>query len=117
VTRDRIAADSEIRPHTSTISWPIRTLKTRAVTDDLKGMSDALHGLSGDHVAICIVHLIRNSLDFANWKEGKLMATALRADLDGADRRSDERRAGHVRARSVGPDVCDPSPTATHRSR
>jgi transposase-like protein len=26
----------------------------------------------------CIVHLIRNSLDFASWKERKLLAAALR---------------------------------------
>src|SRR5438477_11817208 len=61
-------------------------LKTRgchdiliAVTDGLKGMSDALAAIfPATTLQTCIVHLIRNSLDFANWKERKPMATALR---------------------------------------
>ena len=62
-------------------------LKTRgcadiliAVTDGLKGMSDALAAIfPATTLQTCIVHLIRNSLDFANWKERKPLATALRA--------------------------------------
>jgi transposase-like protein len=62
-------------------------LKTRgcqdiliAVTDGLKGMSEALAAVFPDTtLQTCIVHLIRSSLDFANWKERKPMATALRA--------------------------------------
>ena len=61
-------------------------LKTRgcediliAVTDGLKGMSEALAAVyPATTLQTCIVHLIRHSLDFANWKERKLMATALR---------------------------------------
>ena len=61
-------------------------LKTRgcqdiliAVTDGLKGMSDALAAVFPETtLQTCIVHLIRHSLDFANWKERKLMAVALR---------------------------------------
>jgi putative transposase len=61
-------------------------LKTRgcqdiliAVTDGLKGMSEALAAVyPPTTLQTCIVHLIRNSLDFANWKERKPMATALR---------------------------------------
>src|SRR5215212_5747482 len=61
-------------------------LKTRgcqdiliAVTDGLKGMSEAL-ATAYPHTTLqtCIMHLIRHSLDFANWKERKPMATALR---------------------------------------
>jgi putative transposase len=50
-----------------------------AVTDGLKGMADALEA-SYPHTTLqtCIVHLIRNSLDFANWKERKPLASALR---------------------------------------
>ena len=70
-------------------------LKTRgcqdiliAVTDGLKGMSEALAAVfPGTTLQTCIVHLIRNSLDFANWKERKPMAAALRADLHGGERR------------------------------
>jgi len=61
-------------------------LKTRgcqdiliAVTDGLKGMSEALAAVfPAASLQTCIVHLIRASLDFANWKERKPMATALR---------------------------------------
>jgi putative transposase len=61
-------------------------LKTRgchdiliAVTDGLKGMSEALAAVYPQTtLQTCIVHLIRASLDFANWKERKPMATALR---------------------------------------
>jgi putative transposase len=61
-------------------------LKTRgcqdiliAVTDGLKGMSEALAAVFPQTtLQTCIVHLIRQSLDFANWKERKPMATALR---------------------------------------
>jgi transposase-like protein len=61
-------------------------LKTRgcqdiliAVTDGLKGMSEALAAVYPQTtLQTCIVHLIRHSLEFANWKERKPMATALR---------------------------------------
>src|SRR3954447_6007812 len=62
-------------------------LKTRgcgdiliAVTDGLKGMAEALGAVyPATTLQTCIVHLIRNSLDFANWKERKPLAAALRA--------------------------------------
>jgi len=61
-------------------------LKTRgcqdiliAVTDGLKGMSEALNAVfPATTLQTCIVHLLRNSLDFANWKERKPLAAALR---------------------------------------
>lgn len=61
-------------------------LKTRgcqdvliAVTDGLKGMSEALAAVyPATTLQTCIVHLIRNSLDFANWKARKPLALALR---------------------------------------
>jgi putative transposase len=61
-------------------------LKTRggqdiliAVTDGLKGMSEALAAVFPETtLQTCLVHLIRSSLDFANWNERKPMATALR---------------------------------------
>jgi putative transposase len=61
-------------------------LKTRgcqdiliAVTDGLKGMSEALAAVYPQTtLQTCIVHLIRHSLDFANWKERKPLAIALR---------------------------------------
>jgi len=61
-------------------------LKTRgcqdiliAVTDGLKGMPEALAAVfPATTLQTCIVHLLRASLDFANWKERKPMAKALR---------------------------------------
>jgi putative transposase len=61
-------------------------LKTRgchdiliAVTDGLKGMSEALGAVfPATTLQTCLVHLIRNSLAFANWKERKPLAAALR---------------------------------------
>jgi putative transposase len=61
-------------------------LKTRgcqdiliAVTDGLKGMSEALAAVYPQTtLQTCIVHLIRHSLEFANWKERKPLALALR---------------------------------------
>lgn len=61
-------------------------LKTRgcqdiliAVTDGLKGMSEALAAVfPATTLQTCVVHLIRHSLGFANWKERKPLAAALR---------------------------------------
>lgn len=50
-----------------------------AVTDGLKGMSEALAAVyPATTLQTCIVHLVRNSLEFANWKERKPLAAALR---------------------------------------
>ncbi|TSJ83256.1 IS256 family transposase [Chitinimonas sp. BJB300] len=61
-------------------------LKTRgvndiliAVTDGLKGMPEALGAVfPATTLQTCIVHLIRNSLDYANWKDRKPLAAAIR---------------------------------------
>jgi putative transposase len=61
-------------------------LKTRgvadiliAVTDGLKGMAEALAVVyPATTLQTCIVHLIRNSLDYASWKERKALAAAIR---------------------------------------
>ncbi len=61
-------------------------LKTRgvadiliAVTDGLKGMAEALATVyPATTLQTCIVHLIRNSLAYANWKERKALAKAIR---------------------------------------
>lgn len=50
-----------------------------AVTDGLKGMQEALAAVyPATTLQTCIVHLIRLSLDFANWKQRKPLAIALR---------------------------------------
>ena len=61
-------------------------LKTRgvediliAVTDGLKGLPEALSTVfPATTLQTCIVHLIRNSLDYAGWQERKSLAQALR---------------------------------------
>lgn len=61
-------------------------LKTRgvgdiliAITDGLKGMAEALEVVfPATTLQTCIVHLIRNSLAFANWKDRKGLAGALK---------------------------------------
>ena len=50
-----------------------------AVTDGLKGMPEALGVVyPATTLQTCIVHLIRNSLDFASWKERKQLAAAIK---------------------------------------
>lgn len=61
-------------------------LKTRgcqdiliAVVDGLKGLAEAIGtAFPRTTVQTCIVHLIRNSLDYAGWKDRKAVAVALR---------------------------------------
>jgi putative transposase len=61
-------------------------LKTRGVADILIAVTDGLTGMPAALEAVfprttlqtCIVHLIRNSLDFASWKDRKPLAQALR---------------------------------------
>jgi transposase-like protein len=61
-------------------------LKTRGVNDILIAVVDGLKGLAeaievafpATTVQTCIVHLIRNSLDYASWKDRKAVAAALK---------------------------------------
>jgi putative transposase len=61
-------------------------LKTRgvediliAVTDGLKGMAEALAAVfPATTLQTCIVHLLRNTLDYASWKDRKALAGAIR---------------------------------------
>jgi putative transposase len=50
-----------------------------AVVDGLKGFPEAINAAFPETVVqTCIVHLIRNSMGFASWKDRKLIAQALR---------------------------------------
>ena len=82
-------------------------LKTRgvgdiliAVTDGLKGMPEALGAVfPATTLQTCIVHLIRNSLDFASWKDRKVLAAAIRpiytaANAEAAEAELDAFEAG-----------------------
>ena len=82
-------------------------LKTRgvadiliAVTDGLKGIPEALGAVfPATTLQTCIVHLIRNSLDYASWKDRKALAAALKpvytaVNADSAAQALDEFEAG-----------------------
>jgi putative transposase len=83
-------------------------LKTRgcqdiliAVTDGLKGMSEALAAVfPATTLQTCIVHLLRHSLDFVSWKERKQLAVALRPIYTAA---SAEAAAAALEAFASGP--------------
>ena len=61
-------------------------LKTRGVADILIAVTDGLKGIPEALAAVfpattlqtCIVHLIRNSLDYASWKDRKALAAAIK---------------------------------------
>ena len=90
-------------------------LKTRgvddiliAVTDGLKGMGEALGAVfPATTLQTCIVHLIRNSLDYASWKDRKALAAALKPIYTAPSAEARRGRAGRLRARAVGPEVPD----------
>ena len=82
-------------------------LKTRgvadiliAVTDGLKGIPEALGAVfPATTLQTCIVHLIRNSLDYASWKDRKALAATLKpvytaVNADDAGHALDEFEAG-----------------------
>ena len=61
-----------------------------AVVDGLKGFPDAINAVFPQtQIQTCIVHLLRNSMEYAGWKDRKPVATALKnvyraADADAA---------------------------------
>jgi len=73
-------------------------LKTRgvadiliAVTDGLKGMAEALAVVyPATTLQTCIVHLIRNSLDYASWKDRRALAAAIKPIYTAASAESAE---------------------------
>ena len=81
-------------------------LKTRgladilvAVVDGLKGFPDAITAVFPQTVVqTCIVHLIRNSLDFVSWKDRKLMVPALKAIYRGKDAEAGRQALGDFEA-------------------
>ena len=90
-------------------------LKTRgcndiliAVTDGLKGMPEALAAVyPATTLQTCVVHLIRNSLDYVMWKDSKAAGRRVAPDLHGHQCRGRRSGAGCVRARHVGQEVPD----------
>jgi putative transposase len=57
-----------------------------AVVDGLKGFPDAINAVFPETtVQTCIVHLLRNSLDFASWKDRKDLARAMKLIYSAVD--------------------------------
>lgn len=83
-------------------------LKTRgcqdiliAVTDGLKGMSEALGTVfPATTLQTCIVHLLRHSLEFVSWRDRKALALALRPIYTAA---SAEAASAALEAFATGP--------------
>ena len=63
-----------------------------AVVDDLKGFPEAITAVFPEAIVpTCIVHLLRNSMDFVSWKDRKNLASALKTiyratDVDAAEK-------------------------------
>jgi putative transposase len=63
-----------------------------AVVDGLKGFPDAITGVFPDtQIQTCIVHLLRNSMEYASWKERKPIAAALKTVYRAVDAEAAER--------------------------
>jgi putative transposase len=57
-----------------------------AIVDGLKGFPDAINAVFPQtQIQTCIVHLLRNSMEYAGWKDRKPVATALKAVYRAAD--------------------------------
>jgi putative transposase len=62
-----------------------------AVVDGLKGFPEAINAVFADTtVQTCIVHLLRNSLDFASWKDRKDLARELKSIYGAIDDKAAE---------------------------
>ncbi len=63
----------------STFAYSGSVFGQRLHTDGLKGMAEALEAVfPATTLQTCIVHLIRNSLDYASWKDRKALAAAIK---------------------------------------
>ncbi len=77
-----------------------------AVVDGLKGFPEAIAAVFPPTIVqTCIVHLIRNSMDFASWKDRKPIAAELKAILPGDGRGRGPQGAGGFRRRRLRPQV------------
>ena len=64
---------------------------TLAVVDGLKGFPDAITAVFPDAVVqTCIVHPLRNSMDFVSWKDRKPLVTALKGIYRAVDAKAAE---------------------------
>jgi len=82
-----------------------------AIIDGLKGFPEAINSVFPEtQIRTCIVHLIRNSLDFCSWKECKAVAKELKsvyraADAEAAAAAPRDFEDGHLGARDFRPSL------------
>ena len=82
-----------------------------AVVDGLKGFPEAIEAVFPQAaVQTCIVHLIRNSLDFVSWKDRKPVVAELRKIYRAADAEAGRKALGGLRGRPMGPQICGDRP-------
>ena len=84
-----------------------------AVVDGLKGFPDAITAVFPDAIVqTCIVHLLRNSMDFVSWKVRKGLATALKEIYRAAQRGGGRAGSDGVRGGPLGHPLPRPSARA-----
>ena len=77
-----------------------------AVVDGLKGFPEAINAVFQQTVVqTCIVHLIRNSMDFASWKDRKADRRRIEESLPGERRRRRQGGARRFRRRPLGQEI------------
>ena len=82
-----------------------------AVVDGLQGFPDAITAVFPDTIVqTCIVHLIRNSIRLAAWKDRKPLVQALKPVYQADDAVTAEQVAGRIRRRRVGTAFPDRGP-------
>ena len=76
------------------------------MVDGLKGFPDAITAVFPQaQVQTCIVHLIRNSLDFVSYKDRKAVAAALKEIYQAKDADAGAAALDGVRRRRMGPQI------------
>ena len=81
-----------------------------AVVDGLRGFPEAIEAVFPQAaVQTCIVHLIRNSLDFVSWKDRKPVVAELE-NLPRRRRRGRPQGPSGLRGRLMGPQICGDRP-------
>ena len=76
------------------------------VVDGLKGFPEAINAVFPEAtVQTCIVHLLRNSLDFVSYKDRKAVATALKDIYRAIDPTAAEAALATIRGGRLGPEI------------
>ena len=77
-----------------------------AVVDGLKGFAQAINAVFPETIVqTCVVHLIRNSMSFASWKDRKAIAQGLKSIYRADTAEAGPRGARCFRGRSLGQEV------------